>query len=643
MNQSNPWGNNGKSSSPFGKGFPFGFGQKGEEADDYEVPFAKDEEPDSEKGKRVRVPGKWVRLGKKMLIIAIVVAIVVLLFLYWWFHPPINIHSSDLWVFITIFILLPLFLVFRHYRKVYEEGTDKRQPSAAKAKTFKMLSRIPVIILLIGIIGGLASATFFPFNANKYAHILETQEISFASDIKEVDYNSIPVIDYSSAVLLGNRAMGTMADYVSQFEISGMYSQINYQGRPVRVSPLNYANIIKWITNMRTGIPAYAIVDMPSQNTKIVRLEKPIKYSESDPLFKNVDRYVQLKFPFYMFDQKSFEIDEQGVPYWVCPVQKRSIGLFGGTTISRVVLCNASTGECQDYAIEDVPSWVDRAYPTDLLIQQYNWSGRYINGWWNSWLGQEGVKQTTPGTDGTLGYNYIAKDDDVWVYTGVTSATGDDSIIGFVLINQRTAESHFYPVSGATEDSAMYSAEGQVQHLRYTATFPLLLNINGQPTYFMALKDSAGLVKKYAMIDIQRYQNVAIGDTVSDCQKSYKTLLATNGLVSSGDDESGMQEAKGVIRTMTQAVIDGNTHFYLTLEDDDNIYDCPISVIEIVAYNVGDKITFQYYPGTPTCTVMGVGKMTEEEIAARQQELEAQQAAAGQESSDGVLVEQGAA
>ncbi|MGI6221037.1 MAG: Tat pathway signal sequence [Coriobacteriales bacterium] len=641
MRQSNPWsssGKSGKSESPFGKGFPFNFdlGREEGEADDYEVPGSKG----SGGGAGFKVPGKWRKLGKKLLVIAIIVAIVVLLLLYWWFHPPINIHSSDLWVFCTIFILLPLFLVFRGYRKAYETGTDKREKDDKKAHRFKLLSRVPVIILIIGILGGVASATFFPFNAGKYAHVLETQELDFAADIKEVDYNSIPVIDYNSAALLGNRAMGTMADYVSQFEISGIYSQINYKNRPVRVSPLNYAGIIKWITNMRTGIPAYVIVDMASQDTKIVRLEQPIKYSESDPLFRNIDRYVQLKFPFYMFDQKSFEIDEEGIPYWVCPVQKRTIGLFGGTTISRVVLCNASTGECQDLAVEDVPSWVDRAYPTDLLIQQYNWSGLYINGWWNSWLGQEGVKQTTPGTDGMLGYNYIAKDDDVWVYTGVTSATADDSIIGFVLINQRTAESHFYPVSGATENSAMYSAEGQVQNLRYNATFPLLLNINGQPTYFMALKDAAGLVKKYAMVDIQRYQNVAIGDTVSDCQKSYKALLATNGFVASGDDASGLQEAKGTIRTMVQAVVDGNSHFYVTLEDDDHIYDCPVSVIEIVSYREGDSITFQYYEGSPTCTVMGIGKMSEEDIAARQQELEAQQQAASQ---DAQVVDQAAA
>ena len=584
MKQSNPW--------KFG-----GFGN-----DDQKSPFDFDGEID------FKIPEKWKQMGKKAAIIAAVVAVLLLAFCYWWFHPAINIHNGDFWAFVCIIIMIPMFIVFKAYNVAYSRGTSGYSENPKKALKFKRLALIPIIVIIIGILGAVMSATFFPGNAERYATLLTTVEEDFSSDIEEVDYNSIPVIDRDSAALLGNRTMGEIADYVSQFEISDIYSQINYQGRPVRVSPLNYADIIKWFTNSASGIPAYVIVDMASQDTQIVRLEQPIYYSESDPFVNNIDRYVQLKYPTYMFDQKSFEIDEDGIPYWVCPVQNYTIGLFGGKTISRVVLCNASTGECQDLAIEDVPQWVDRAYPTDLLIEQYNYSGLYINGWWNSWLGQEGVKQTTPGTSGNLGYNYIAKDDDVWVYTGVTSATADNSIIGFVLINQRTAESHFYSVSGATEESAMLSAEGQVQNLKYEATFPLLLNINGQPTYFMSLKDGAGLVKKYAMVDIQRYQNVAVGDTVSDCQKSYKALLSSSGVVDTGSSDTGASVASGTIATMTQAVIEGNSHFYITIEGDSHIFDVPISLIDVVSYKEGYNITLHYYEGSPTSTVTQIGE-----------------------------------
>ena len=540
--------------------------------------------------------------GTKALIIAAIVIVLVGLAAYWWFHPPINIHSTDTWMFVAVFILLPLFLVFWSRSHSYKEGTAKVEANPGKAKAFKFASYVPVAVAVLGVLGAVMSLSIFPGNAEKYATVLQTTEDNFAQDIKEVNYSEIPVIDRDSAVLLGNREMGSIPEYVSQFEISPLYSQINYQSSPVRVSPLGYADLFKWFTNREAGIPAYALVNMTTQDAEIVRLEdNPIHYSESEPLVRNIDRHVQLSYPFYMFDQKSFEIDDEGHPWWICPVQSRTIGLFGGTTIQRVVMVDATTGETQDLAIEDVPQWVDHAYPTDLLLEQYNWSGKYKDGWLNSVFGQKNVVQTTPGTDGNLGYNYIAKDDDVWVYTGVTSATADNSIVGFVLINQRTAESHFYPVAGATEESAMQSAEGQVQNLRYQATFPLLINVSGQPTYFMALKDNAGLVKQFAMLDIQRYQNVAVGNTVAECQKAYQALLATNGVLAESGVDTGAVEKQGTIAHIAQAVVEGNSHFYVKLDDGSAIYDFALpGLIEIVGYKEGDAITFTYVEAEPT-------------------------------------------
>ena len=538
---------------------------------------------------------RFAQMSKKAFVVLAVVILIVAAFCSWWFHPPINIHSVDLWMFLAIFVLFPSFLVFFIFHQIYERGMGKREKNEKKSKRFKGLMVVPVIIALVGVLGAVASLTLFPGNAEKYSTILNTEDGDFATDIEQADYSTIPFIDRDSAVLLGNRTMGTMADYVSQFEISDLYSQINYQDAPVRVSPLNYADVFKWWSNHNTGIPAYVIVNMSTQDTQIVRLEDPIYYSDSDPFFNNADRHVQLSHPFYIFGEKSFEIDDNGKPYWIYPVIDYTVGLFGGETVSRVVLCDASTGECQDLAIDEVPQWVDRAYPADLLIQQYNWSGALSGGWINSWLGQSGVKQTTPGSDGQLGYNYIAKDDDVWVYSGVTSATADNSIIGFVLINQRTAESKFYPVAGATEESAMSSAEGQVQNLKYEATFPLLINVDNQPTYFMALKDNAGLVKKYAMIDIQRYQNVAVGDTLEETEKSYKKLLRANGV--STDDDSGKATktdgtATGTISLISPVVLDGNSHYYVMLNGDGTLYDCPVAnVVDIVRFKEGDSVT----------------------------------------------------
>jgi len=533
----------------------------------------------------------------RLIRVMLIFLVPVMLFSYWLFHPPLNFQSVDIWYFLGFFILLPLFLFLYVRYKSHQLGTKKYPKDAKKSKTYKRLLLIPIGVVVVGLLGTLASATFFPGNAHRYSSILSIQELDFVNDIQQVNFEQIPIIDRETAVKLGNRVIGGIPDYVSQFEISPLYSQINYQGHPVRVSPLLYADFIKWITNSGSGLPAYVKVDMTTQDTEIVRLEQPMRYSQSEVLTRDIYRHVQLSYPFYIFDEFAFEIDDEGHPWWICPVQKRTIGLFGGTTIQRVIMCDAVTGVTENLAIDEVPQWVDKAYPAELLIRQYNWYGAYHNGWFNSFLGQEGVVQTTPGTDGMLGYNYIAKDDDVWVYSGVTSAVSDNSIVGFMLINQRTAEGHYYAIAGATEDSAMNSAQGQVQHLNYRATFPILINVDNVPTYFMALKDAAGLVKKFAMLDIQRYQNVAVGDTLAETEQAYRALLLSNGiLLTSERDLEDYDEVTGVVKRVVTAVVDGNSQFYLVLEDDSSIYECAFpALLDVLMVEPGQTVTLRYW------------------------------------------------
>ena len=227
---------------------------------------------------------------------------------------------------------------------------------------------------------------------------------------------------------------------------------------------------------------------------------------------------MRFHYPTFMFDDPAFEIDENGDPWWVCPRVSHTIGLFGGRDIVGAVLVNAVTGESAYYEAGSVPNWVDHVFTAELIMQQYDYHGTYVNGFINSLFGQRDVTVTTEG------YNYIAIGDDVYMYTGVTSVVSDQSNIGFILSNQRTKETKYYPCAGATEYSAMDSAEGQVQQMKYTATFPLLLNISDQPTYFMALKGEDGLVKMYAMVNVQQYNIVETGQTVAQCEDCREVL-----------------------------------------------------------------------------------------------------------------------
>ncbi|MDO5422913.1 MAG: CvpA family protein [Eubacteriales bacterium] len=502
--------------------------------------------------------------------------------------PAINIHSAGFWTFLFLFVLAVL--------AIYALPRMRHVQDIRKSKVLKGGTGLLILLAAVYVIGSILSSPIV--NAKKYQKLITVESRDFEEDIQEADYSKIPLLDKDSATLLGNRKMGSMVDMVSQFEVSSLYTQINYQDTPVRVTPLVYASTIKWLTNQKNGIPAYIKIDMTTQNTELVKLEKPIRYSQSEYLNRNINRHLRFRYPTYIFDQLSFEIDDEGTPYWICPVKKYNIGLFGGVTIGRVVICNAQTGECRDYAVEDCPTWVDHVYSADLLIQLYDYNGTLKNGYFNSILGQKGCLQTTDG------YNYLALEDDVWVYTGITSVSGDQSNVGFVLMNQRTMECRYYEINGAEEFSAMSSAEGQVQNLGYKSTFPLLLNVSGEPTYFMALKDGAGLVKKYAMVNIQKYQNVAIGDTVSECEKEYQNLLKVNGIAVQTEPEKTITKK---IAKVIPVVIDGNSHFYLVLDGSKEIFDVSVAEFpQAVLYEEGDKVTLEYAQGKGVQTVTGI-------------------------------------
>ena len=534
-----------------------------------------------------------------------VVIILAVAFLYYYNTlPALNIHSKGLWGFLIFMIVVcDIWWIIRRYRTMgyhFSKGKFRLEITVLQQVKIGLIALGAVLVVFI--VANLASSTLF--NAKRYQQLIKVETRDFVSDIKQVDYSTIPLLDRDSASLLGDKKMGSMVDIVSQFEVSDEYTQINYNGKPVRVTPLKYASIIKWFTNHSEGVPAYILIDMASQETQCVKLEQPIRYSESEHFGRYIKRHLRFRFPTYIFDDEIFfEIDDNGTPYWVCPVVKYNIGLFGGKTIGRVVLCNASTGECYDYAVEEVPTWVDKVYSAELLIQLYDYYGKFQNGYWNSKFSQKGCLQTTNG------YNYIAMDDDVWVYTGVTSVASDESNVGFVLMNQRTMETRFYIVEGAIEDSAMSSAQGQVQHLGYAATFPLLLNIADEPTYFMALKDEAGLVKKYAMVNIHNYQWVATGDTVKECETNYVSLLNINGI--SGEVQGNEQEIRGEITALASLVLNGNTHYYLMLNDQETVYDIDMSnpaFATAITLQNGDTVTLTYVEGETVRTVVGLTK-----------------------------------
>ena len=546
-------------------------------------------------------------MKKKIIFLTVTIGILFAGIYYYIALPALNIHSVGFWKFIMTILAVIALLFFVKANKNSVKVSN--QEIALDKLKFNTQAKIAIgafaTVLGIFLIGSLLGSPIV--NAKKYQQLLTVNEKGFSQDMPEVDYSKIPILDKSTAILLGDRKMGNLVDMVSQFEAGLDYIQINYQGRPTRVTPLEYASGIKWLTNQKEGLPGYIRIDMTTQETEVVMLEDGMKYSKSEMFNRNIYRHLRFNFPTYIFDEQIFfEIDEEGIPYWVAPVKKFNIGLFGGQTVSRVVTVNAITGECNDYEIEETPEWVDKIYRAELLVQLYDYYGLYVNGYLNTLFSQKGCLTTTND------YNYVVLDDDLWVYTGVTSLGADQSNVGFILMNQRTMETKYYVVDGAIEDSAMGSAEGAVQNLGYNATFPLLINIGGEPTYFMALKDQSGLVKQYAMVNVSKFQLVATGESVKQTDINYRKLLADNGIDGVLEEipdveEPGKEESKEVfiektvvVSNFCNLVIDGNTHIYAFSEGTVDIYDMNLSnevLADALTYKNGETIKFTFKEG----------------------------------------------
>lgn len=511
--------------------------------------------------------------------------------------PAINIQNPGLWVLVALMVLAYLIVsrlcgVAGDVISIVRSGGHRVQFSfSGKGKLFL----IPIaIFLLMGLCALIGSEMF---NAKAYANVLTVTESDFATDLSEsVGTDSIALMDTASAQMLGDREIGSLSHVVSQYNVADAYTQIDYQGKPIKVAPLEYAGFFKWTSNRGVGATGYVTVDPVSMSASFKECAG-MKYIPSAYFGEDATRHMWSKFPTLMLENLHFEIDESGKPYYVASIIKKSIFLFGGKTVSGCVVMDPVSGECTRYDVDEIPRWVDVVFDGYLICDQYNWHGLYQNGWFNSLFAKKGCKQVTTystiDADGNeidaADFGYVAKDGDIWIYTGITSVNGDSSNIGFLLANERTGESRFYAIAGADEKSAMHAAEGEVQEKRYQASFPSLINVEGEPTYIMVLKDSGGLVKLYAAVNVEQYNLVATSATLEGCLNGYKKLIADEQ--PQPDVDVATKVVTIDVAAMQHVVIDGNTYIYLA-DADGNLYRAKAADHEeMLLLKEGDTVT----------------------------------------------------
>ena len=538
-----------------------------------------------------------------------IAAVLVLFIGFFGLTIAINIKSQALWRLI-ILAILSFFLVFRiaggHRDFVRKASKRRKKPQGFLSKADDFFDRVSInfkpymaVVILIALLVVVKVSGSKALNAKKYASVLTVKTSAFKEDLSEsLSTDSIALMDTQSARMLGDREIGSLSGVVSQFDVSDDYVQIDYQGKPIKVATLDYAGFFKWINNRKNGVAGYVSVDPVSMSASFHKTEG-MKYVQSGWFLDDARRHIWLKYPTTIFKNLHFEIDESGKPYYVAAIYDYKVSLFGAPTVTGCIVMDPVSGDTVKYDLDSIPQWVDVVFDGELICRQYNWHGTLQKGFINSVFAKSGCKKVTsydyddddvdddmPESD----YGYVSKDGDIWIYTGVTSVNGDSSNIGFLLANERTGESRYYEIAGADEKSAMASAEGEVQEKGYQASFPSLINVNGSPTYIMVLKDSGGLVKLYAAVNVEQYNLVATAPTQDQCFKKYKALL---GIDETAPKADSVETKTVTIKDIKYITVDGNTYIYL-IDKDDKIYKAKASENEeMLLLQAGDKIELQ--------------------------------------------------
>ena len=549
--------------------------------------------------------------GVHISLLGLIAVIIYLFFSFFFLLIPINLKACDFWI--TIIVATVLYAVGNLIGSTFNSISTKH---ISKGTKFISPFAVPIVLSIVFVIILISGSKLF--HSKTYASILSIKDAEFTEDLPEsASTDSIALMDTASAQMLGDREIGALSNVVSQFNVSKDYTQIDLKGTPLKVSALYYAGFFKWINNKDEGIPGYVTVNPVTMSASYTELPKGMKYVPSAYLMEDAGRHIWFKYPTTMWGNLHFEIDEDNNPYYVASVYDKKVSLLSGKTVSGCIILDPITGNMEKYDLEDVPQWVDMVYDGNTICEQYNWYGKLSNGFWNSMISKKGCKKVTSyyaydeEDDETVevpDYGYVAKDGDIWIYTGVTSVNSDSSNIGFLLANERTGESHYFTINGADEKSAMSAAQGEVQEKGYVASFPSLINVEGNPTYIMVLKDASGLVKLYAAVNVEQYNLVTTATSQAKCISQYKELLGIESGEADSPDSTptpdvdtekvdtveATDEATIIIKDIKYADIDGNTYIHL-ITDDDKIFKAKISTHEdMLLLQTGDSINISY-------------------------------------------------
>lgn len=486
----------------------------------------------------------------------------------------VNFRYFGIFVYLTLFGLI----VYNIYSKYKNHSPSTKM----KVNSLSIIGLV-IFFFLFVFLGG--RPIFF---AEDYSNLIEVSESDFVDDIQTVDIEKLPLVDKEYAYKLGVLKLGEYPGIGSEFE-AGEYSDIIYQGKQYLVAPLEYRGFFKWLSNRSVGTPGYILINKVTAETRFINLRdatgEGLLFTPSAFLNQDLVRHTYYNgLEKYQLERQFFEIDEDGNPYYVLQYSLPTIFVNGGAKINRIAVVNALTGETNVYLPGGEPDWVESVYPNSIIFNQLNYWGSLQDGWINSVFAQRGVLQTSDGT------RVIMNEGELYYFTGLTSAGNDESTIGFVYAGMKTKETRLFRFPGATEDAAMNKALTLLPQNNISTSFPIPINVDGTPTYFILIKGEDGRILRYVYISVQDLELLSMVEDQDTAYINYLEKLDEEGGYSSAT------EMTGIITDITSYVSGGNTIYWVQLDGDER-YKINVSQFTdlqmgyFVGLEIGDSIT----------------------------------------------------
>lgn len=431
---------------------------------------------------------------------------------------------------------------------------------------------IYIIFMVIVLFQLIAGSTIF--RADSYRAMIGTvDDRDWMKDINKVDITHIRVVSKEQAEWLGNKVIGEAKGSLgSRYEL-GDYTIQRVQGELYWVAPLEFRGLFKWMKYRHS--PGFVMVSAEDRNRRPeLFTEFELRYMPSSWYGKKLKRHIFTNgWAFHGFTEYSFELDDNLKPYWVITAFHPTIVYFA-PEVEGVLVVNPETGETTFYKPEEVPDWVDRVYPEKFTENYIKWHGKYVQGWFNSWIGEENVEVPTgPVTirsgehtvmkSGSLSLIYGNDGEPYW-FTGLTSSSSkDQSLTGFVLVNSRTGEARRYRITGPNEEAVLEAVNNSVSNYAgYLGTQPIPYNIYGEFTWVVPVISEKKILQRIALVRASN-ATVKLGMDLRESLREYRMMLSSGGFSVAPTNEADFMTATLELTRVSTEVVGTRTLYYL--------------------------------------------------------------------------------